>query len=53
MLFGLILDLVGGTESEAAWITAFAVQAIMGAAWPFAYLRNRLRGRRTIPLRAG
>ena len=33
-LFGLILDLAGGTESEAAWITAFAAQAIIGAAWP-------------------
>jgi MFS family permease len=53
MLFGLILDLVGGTESEAAWITAFAAQAIIGAAWPFAYLRNRLRGRRAIPSCAG
>ena len=53
MLFGLILDFVGGTESEAAWITAFAAQAIIGAAWPFAYLRNRLRGHRAIPSRAG
>jgi hypothetical protein len=53
ILFGLILDLAGGTGSEAAWITAFAAQAIIGAAWPFAYLHNRLRGRRAIPSCAG
>jgi MFS family permease len=53
MLFGLILDLAGGAGSEAAWIAAFAVQAIIGAAWPFAYLRNRVRRRRAMPPRAG
>lgn len=53
MLFGLILDLTGGAGSEAAWIAAFAAQAIIGAAWPFVYLRNRLRGRRAMPSRAG
>jgi MFS family permease len=53
MLFGLILDLAGGAGSEAAWIAAFAVQAIIGAAWPFAYLRNRVRRRRELPPRAG
>ena len=46
MLFGSILDLAGGAGSEAAWLAAFAAQAIIGAAWPFAYLHNRLRSRR-------
>jgi MFS family permease len=53
ILFGLILDLAGGAGSQAAWIAAFAVQAIIGAAWPFAYLRARVRRRRAMPSRAG
>jgi MFS family permease len=52
MLFGLLLDLAGGTESEAAWITAFAAQALVSAAWPRAYLRNGVRRRRATPSRA-
>jgi MFS family permease len=53
MLFGLILDLAGGAGSEAAWIAAFAVQAMIGVAWPLAYLRSRVRGGRGVPSRAG
>jgi hypothetical protein len=34
MLFGLILDLAGGAGSEAAWIAAFATQALVNAAGP-------------------
>jgi MFS family permease len=45
MLFGLVLDLAGGSGREAAWIAAFAVQAAIGAAWPLAYLRGRVRAR--------
>jgi MFS family permease len=53
MLFGLILDLAGGSGSEPAWIAAFAAQAIIGAAWPFAYLRNRVRRQSAMSSRAG
>jgi MFS family permease len=53
MLFGLILDLAGGAGSEGAWIAAFAVQAMIGVAWPLAYLRSRVRGGRGVPSRAG
>jgi MFS family permease len=53
MLFGLILDLAGGTGSATAWIVAFAAQALISAAWPLAYLRNVVRGRRATPSRAG
>jgi len=49
----VILDLAGGVGSETAWIAAFAAQAIIGAAWPLAYLRNRLRSRRAMLSRAG
>lgn len=45
ILFGLILDLAGGGGREAAWIAAFAVQAAIGATWPIAYLRSRIRTR--------
>jgi hypothetical protein len=34
-------------------MAAFAAQAMIGAAWPFANLRNGLRGRRATPSRAG
>ncbi len=43
ILFGLVLDLAGGGGSETAWITAFAVQAAIGVAWPLAHLRRRGR----------
>jgi MFS family permease len=45
MLFGLVLDLAGGSGREAAWIAAFGVQAAIGATWPLAYLWNRIRTR--------
>jgi MFS family permease len=43
MLFGLVLDLAGGAGREAAWITAFLVQAIFGVAWPLGYVGHRVR----------
>jgi MFS family permease len=52
ILFGLVLDLAGGSGREAAWIAAFAVQAALGAAWPLAYLRGRIRARRAALSRA-
>ena len=52
ILFGLVLDLAGGGGREAAWIAAFAVQAALGAAWPLAYLRGRIRARRAALSRA-
>jgi MFS family permease len=45
ILFGLVLDLAGGGGREAAWITAFAVQATLSATWPLAYLWGRVRAR--------
>jgi MFS family permease len=50
MLFGLVLDLAGGSGHASGWITAFAVQAAIGLAWPLAYLNARIRARRaTLP----
>ncbi len=49
ILFGFVLDLAGGGGSEAAWIAAFAAQAALGAIWPLAYLRRRIRARRAVP----
>jgi MFS family permease len=43
ILFGFVLDLAGGGNSEAAWLTAFAVQAAIGTTWPLAYLHRRGR----------
>jgi MFS family permease len=48
ILFGFVLDLAGGGEREAAWITAFAVQAALGASWPLAYLWGRVRARSSV-----
>src|SRR5271170_431753 len=48
ILFGFVLDLAGGGEREAAWITAFAVQAALGASWPLAYLWERVRARSSV-----
>jgi MFS family permease len=46
ILFGLVLDLGGGSGHAAAWITAFAVQAAVGLVWPLGYWTVRLRARR-------
>lgn len=52
MLFGLVLELAGGSGRAHAWITAFAVQAAIGLAWPLAYLTTLIRARREIVSRA-
>ena len=43
MLFGLALDLAGGSGHAAAWIAAFAVQAAVGLVWPLGHLTARVR----------
>jgi MFS family permease len=46
VLFGLVLDLVGGSGRPLAWIIAFAAQAAINMLWPLSYLRRR----RTAPV---
>jgi MFS family permease len=46
MLFGIVLDLAGGSGRAAAWITAFAVQGMIGLIWPLLYVSACLRARR-------
>ncbi|HVH73963.1 MAG TPA: hypothetical protein VM755_03515 [Stellaceae bacterium] len=42
VLFGLVLDLAGGSGRGAAWLAAIAAAAVVNALWPLAYLRGRL-----------
>jgi MFS family permease len=49
LLFGLVLDLAGGSGRETAWLAAFAMQAALGAAWPLFYLRSRRKARLAMP----
>jgi MFS family permease len=53
ILFGFVLDLAGGGSSESAWIIAFAAQAAIGAIWPLALLRGRLKSRLAVSSRSG
>jgi MFS family permease len=41
VLFGLLLDLAGGSHRALAWIIAFAVQAAINMVWPLSYLLKR------------
>jgi MFS family permease len=52
LLFGLVLEIAGGSGREAAWIAAFAVQGAIGVLWPLALLRGRLQARRAAFSRA-
>ena len=41
ILFGLLLDLTGGSGRASAWIIAFATQAAINALWPLSYVLKR------------
>jgi hypothetical protein len=41
ILFGLLLDLAGGSHRAPAWIIAFASQAAINMLWPLSYLLKR------------
>jgi len=41
ILFGLLLDLAGGSHRALAWIIAFASQAAINMLWPLSYLLKR------------
>lgn len=43
MLFGLLLDVVGGSRRALAWIIAFASQALINLLWPAFYVLKRGR----------
>jgi MFS-type transporter involved in bile tolerance (Atg22 family) len=41
VLFGLLLDLAGGSGRALAWIIAFAAQAAINMLWPLSYVVKR------------
>ena len=41
VLFGLLLDLAGGSQRALAWIIAFAAQAAINMLWPLSYVVKR------------
>jgi MFS family permease len=41
VLFGLLLDLAGGSHRALAWIIAFAAQGAINMLWPLSYLMKR------------
>jgi MFS family permease len=41
VLFGLLLDLAGGSGRALAWIIAFAAQAAINMLWPLSYVLKR------------
>jgi MFS family permease len=41
ILFGLLLDLAGGSHRALAWIIAFASQAAINMLWPLSYILKR------------
>ncbi len=53
VMFGFILDVAGGPNSETAWLAAFTTQALLCAVWPISYLRNRRKSGRVDLPRAG
>jgi MFS family permease len=53
MLFGLVLDLAGGSGREIAWLAAFTVQAAIGSLWPLAHVTGRIRAGRRLHRASG
>jgi cyanate permease len=53
VLFGLLLDVAGGSHRALAWIIAFASQAAINMLWPLSYLLKRWRPAKSATLEGG